>query len=119
MAVITPIQTNPIDGNSEFMLVSWPNMANGDTGAPFILAQYADRSVQVEGTFGAGGLVNIEGTNDTVNWAVLNDPFSNAIAISTSQIEAVTELVVQIRPNVAGGDGTTNLTVSMLVRKNK
>ena len=112
------LQGFPIDGNHKFMLVTWANMANGDDGKPFILAEYADRSVQVEGTFGASGAVVIQGTNDGVNWRTLNDPYSNAINITAQKIEAVSELVVAIRPYISSGDGTTDITVSMLVRKN-
>ena len=121
MALINYTQDFPITGNSAFMRIIWPNMANGDTGEPFTLADYCDRSAQVEGTFGAGGIVVIEGNNETTatNWRTLNDPYSNAISITTAKIEAVSELVVAIRPKVTAGDGTTSVTVSMLVRKNK
>lgn len=117
MATIAYVQDFPINGNSDFMRITWPLMANGDDGQPFILAQYADRSAQVEGTFGAGGVCVIQGTNDSTNWRTLNDPYSNVISITTAKIEAVSELVVQIRPKVTAGDGTTSLNVTMLVRK--
>jgi len=88
MAIIDYIQSFPINGTHEFMLVTWPNMTNGDTGLPFTLAEYADRSAQVEGTFGSGGIVLIEGTNDATNWRTLNDPYSNAISITTAKIRS-------------------------------
>lgn len=119
MAVKEYTQEFPINGTHEFMVVTWPGLANGDTGQPFTLASYADRSIQVEGTFGAGGLVVVQGTIDNTNWRTLNDPYSNAISITTPKIEAVSELVNGIRPAVTAGDGTTSLTVSMMVRKNK
>lgn len=100
------------------MLVTWNSLAVNDTGLPFVLSQYADRSAQVTGTFGAGGLVVIEGTNDNTNYSTLSDPQGNAISITASKIEAVSEIVVAIRPKVSGGDGTTLINVSMLVRKN-
>lgn len=118
MSEITYTQDFPIAGNSDFMRVTWNGLTVNDTGLPFILSQYADRSVQVEGTFGAGGLVIVEGTNDNVNWRALNDPYSNVISITTPKIQAISELVVKIRPRVSSGDGTTSLTISMLVRKN-
>lgn len=118
MAIIEYTQVFPIEGNHSFMLITWPNMANGDTGNPFILAQYADRSIQVEGTFGAAGTLLLEGTNNNTAWRTLRDPFSNSISITTPNIEAVSELVLGIRPRVSSGDATTSLTVSALVRKN-
>lgn len=118
MSEITYTQDFPIAGNSNFMRVTWNGLAVNDTGLPFILSQYADRSVQIVGTFGAGGLVVIEGSNDGTNYSTLNDPQGNAISITTSKIEAVSEIVVALRPKVTGGDGTTLLTITMLVRKN-
>jgi len=117
MAVVSYTQSNPIAGNHDFMLITWAGLANGDTGQPFILSQYADRSAQIEGTFGAGGTVVVQGTNDLTNWRTLNDPFDNPISITLAKIEAISELVGQIRPNVTGGDETTSITVTMLVRK--
>lgn len=119
MTVINYTQSFPINGLHDFMLVTWVGLGNGDTGQPFTLAQYADRSVQVEGTFGAGGLVVVQGTLDGTNWRTLNDPYSNAISITVPKIEAVSELVNGIRPAVTAGDGTTSINVSMLVRKSK
>lgn len=119
MATKSFTQSFPINGEHDFMLVTWSGMVNGDDGQPFILPQYADRSVQVEGTFGAGGTVVVQGTIDNSNWRTLNDPYSNAISMTVPKIEAISELVNGIRPIVTAGDGTTNITVSMLVRKNK
>ena len=39
-------------------------LANGDSGLPIEMALYADRSINVFGTFGAGGNLIWEGTND-------------------------------------------------------
>lgn len=119
MANIEPTQQFPIEGNHDFVMVAWSGLTVNDTGAPFVLSQYADRSAQVEGTFGAGGVVVIEGTNDGINWRTLNDPYSIAISISTPKIQAISELVSKIRPRVISGDGTTSVTISMLMRKNK
>lgn len=119
MATISYTQSKPISGEADFMLITWAGLANGDDGQPFMLAQFADRSVQVEGTFGTGGTLVVQGTIDNTNYRTLNDPYSNAISITTPKIEAVSELVNGIRPKVTSGDGTTSLTVSMLVRKSK
>ena len=117
MALINSTQDFPIMGNSNFMRITWSNMQNGDSGEPFVIASYADRSVQVVGTFGASGSVAIRGSNDGVNYNSLTDPQGNDIAFNSSKIEAVTELVQSIRPEVVSGDGSTSVTVVMLVRK--
>lgn len=115
MAVITPTVTKPNNDNS-IIVVQWASMANGDTGAPAKFPQHADRTIQVTGTFGAGGNLRWQGSNDETNYATLNDPQGNALDITSAKIEAVSELTLIARPNVTAGDGTTSLTVTMLAR---
>jgi hypothetical protein len=100
------------------MSIDWTGLVVNDTGSPFTLSQFADRSVQVSGTFGAGGLVVIEGSNDGTNYVTLNDPQGNPISITGPKIESISEIVLKIRPRISGGDGTTNININMLVRKN-
>lgn len=114
MSTINFSKQVPPDGHARYMVVEWPNMANGDVGEPIALPQMADRSVQVVGTFG-GGSVTIEGSINGTDYATLTDPQGNDLVISTGKIEAVTELVRFIRPRVTG-DGTTSLNVSLLMR---
>lgn len=99
------------------LIYSWV-LANGDTGAPVEMPAFADRSIQVVGTFGSGGNLRIQGSNDGTNYATLTDPQGNDLNITAAKIEQVTEVVRYIRPNVTAGDGTTNLTVILLVRRN-
>lgn len=98
------------------VVASWEAMANGDDGQPIELANFADRSVQVTGTFGLGGMVVIEGSLDGSNYATLTDPQGNALAFAAAKIEAISEVVRWIRPRVTSGDGTTALTVTMLLK---
>jgi hypothetical protein len=98
------------------VIATWANMQNSDDGQPIELANFADRSVQVFGTFGAGGSVRIEGSIDGTNYAPLTDPQGNTLDINTAKIEAVIELVRWIRPVVTAGDGSTSLTVTMLLK---
>lgn len=98
------------------MVATWPNMTNGDEGSVIELANFADRSVQVVGEFGAGGNVRIEGSLNGTDYAPLTDPQGNNLDINAAKIEAITELVRYIRPRVTAGDGSTNLTVTMLLK---
>lgn len=98
------------------VIATWPDLANGDDGSPIELANFADRSVQVVGTFGAGGSVRIEGSLDGTNYAPLTDLQGNDLNITAAKIEAITEVVRWIRPRVTAGDGTTSLTVTMLLK---
>ncbi len=103
-------------GSKSVYIIQWPALANGEVGNSLPLAQYPDRSVQVSGTFGSGGVVTIEGSNDGVNFSTLTDPQGNPLSFSSSKIEAVTEMVAYIRPSVLSGDGTTSLNVTMACR---
>lgn len=110
-----PVSVEEAEGRT--FVATWPDMTTNDVGAPVRYAGAADRSVQVFGTFG-GATVTLEGTLEGVaaNWSTLNDAQGNAIEITAAKIEAVTELVRQIRPKVTGGTGTS-VTVMLMMRQ--
>ena len=117
MAVVNPTITYP-NGDTSVIKVVWAAMANGDTGAPFKLAQWADRSVHVYGTFGAGGTMILKGSNnDGTSYIALTEPQGNAISKTAESIEAITEIVEKVRPEITAGDGTTAITVSLFARR--
>lgn len=95
------------------LAVRWTPLANGDDGQWLDLHDFPDVSVQVFGTFGVGGNLRIEGSNELVptNAATLNDPQANALDFTAAKIEQVLENVRWIRPRVTAGDGTTALSV--------
>jgi len=101
---------------NKIQVVRWTGLANGDVGQALDLSAYPDRSVQVVGTFGAGGSVTIQGSNNGDDFASLADPQGNALAITTAKIEAILEAVRYIRPIVTG-DVTTSLAVILFSRK--
>lgn len=124
MANITPT----IAGDQNILLakVTWAGLANGDIGVDrdgtsgkgHRSAEYADRSIQVKGTFGTGGTLTIQGSNDGgTTWATLKDAFGTALAVTAAGIYQVTELAEMIRPNVTAGDGNTSLTCILFMRK--
>jgi hypothetical protein len=114
--MISVQKSAPASLNRLCVVATWPNMPNGEDGQPLEIANMADRSVQVHGTFGAGGSLRIEGSLDGDNFFVLTDPQGNALDITTAKIEAISELARFIRPRVTAGDGTTNLTVTILFK---
>jgi hypothetical protein len=97
------------------VIATWADMPNGEVGAPIELANFADRSVQVTGAFGVGGLATIEGSINGTDYAPLTDPQGNTLALNAAKIEAISEVVRYIRPSVTG-DGTTSITVTMLLK---
>ena len=99
--------------------VVWTGLLNGDDGAPFEGYDWADASVQISGTFGVGGSVNIAGSNDGTNFVVLADPQGNALTKTSAAIEQIMECVKSYKPAVTAGDGTTSLTVTMYGRRDR
>lgn len=101
----------------------WNPLTTTDAdGAPSSNARFSDRSVQVSGTFGAGGSVSIQGTNQVdaaglpINWLTLTDQAGVALAITAASIRTILQVSRFIRPFVTGGDGTTNLTVTITAK---
>lgn len=127
MATITPTIT-PLTGyREECHLVTWAGLTNAttDVGAPIAMPGSYGRSVQVTGTLGAAGSVQIQGSNivapavtfASTDFVVLTDPQGNALDMNSLKIEEVQEITAWIRPKVTAGDGTTSLTVSLLLRR--
>lgn len=118
VSVLNPERENPRFGQ-DYRVVTWSNLQPSDTGEAFEFVQWADRSVQVAGDFGAGGAVVLEGTLDGVNYHTLTDAQGALLSFSAAsrQLRLVSELPRWVRPRVTAGDGSTNLTVTLLVRR--
>ena len=116
MATVTPTITYAPNGYRDLVQVVWAGLATGDDGAPVDIANWQDRSVQAEGTFG-GATVGVQGSNDGTNYRSLSDAASTAIAITAAGIEQVLEIVRLVRPIVTGGAGS-GLTVTLLAKRN-
>lgn len=108
----------PIDDAfpGESSLIAWTGLLNGDDGAPIQFGAFTDRSIQFVGTFGTGGTVVLEGSNDGVNYVTLTDPQGNNISKTSASIEAISEATRYVRPRVTAGDGTTNLAAHLFLR---
>ena len=115
MAVVNATREAVVD---HVWKVVWPNLANGDTGDPVTLPKYADRTVQIVGnTWGVSGSVTLEGSLDGTNWFPLTDLLGTDITYTANKLETITELVQYVRPNVTNGDGTTDITVTLLLKE--
>lgn len=113
MAIVPEVVVPSGDGT---ILVKWLAIPNGDQGRAISPSAWYDRSVQVVGTFGAGGSVTIQGTNDGVTWVTLTDPLGNALTFTAAGLKQIAELSYHIRPVVTAGDGTTAIDVWMHAR---
>lgn len=119
--------SGPVDGSgvaipmivaTDQYRVTWTGLLNGDTGSPEPLMAMVAKAVQVSGTFGVAGSVQIEGSNDQVNWSILRNVLggTNTLVFTAVGIQQVLENPAWIRANVTAGDGTTSLTVILAGR---
>ena len=119
MATRTPVVAFINDNTVRF---TYTGLLNTDDGSPIGAnhMDFADRNVSVFGTFGAGGTLSVEGSNDSgANYHTLNDQSDNALAITTAKNEQILAVPELTRPRVTGGDGTTSLTVVITARRNQ
>lgn len=124
MAARKPNNGKPddISRDGSALKFSWTGanrLANTDTTEPIPFSEFADRSVQVQGTFGAGGTIVWEGSNDDgVTYQTMNDlSGGNAWSKTAAGIDGVAEVCQLARARVSAGDGTTLLEVHVVVRR--
>jgi len=119
MATVTAQTFVDPAGDGSTVIVQWQSLANGDSGSAIDekWAQWADRSVQITGTFGAGGTILVEGSNDGTNYATLNNAQGSALSLTAAAIKQIAEMTRTTRPRVSAGDGTTALTVTLFMRR--
>lgn len=103
----------------EWIRATWEGMDSNDTGEAIVYPNYADRTVQVSGTFGTGGNVVIEGTIDGTNYVTLADVSGATLSFSSAGLKTIVDVPWKIRPRVTAGDGTTSITVSLAMRRNR
>jgi len=116
-SIVSAVITEIAKAHEHAHVVAWENIPNGDSGSPIEMPGSSVRSVQVGGTFGAGGTVVIEGSNDGTNYVTLTDPQGNALSKGAAALESVQEVTRYIRPRVTAGDGTTAIDVYLLLRR--
>lgn len=115
MATVNEALVPSHDGR--ILRVKWLAIPNGDQGRAVSLSMYQDRTVQVTGTFGSGGSVTIQGSNDGgTTWATLTDPLGNALTFTAAGMKQITELPYEIRPSVTAGDVSTAINVWLHAR---
>lgn len=109
---------DPGSNDDSIAIYSWPLLTTTDTtGAPIGIVAFADRCVQVTGTFGSGGSISVQGSNDGTNYAILKNAQGTAVTFTAAGIQQVVELPRYMRPIVTAGDGTTSLTATLVARR--
>lgn len=98
-------------------VIGWSGLLNGDTGAAVELVDYADKTFTVTGTFGSGGSITLQGSNNNSDWFAMTDAQVTAVTKTAAGMELIVENPRYIRPIVTAGDGTTNLVVQICCRR--
>lgn len=118
MATRASTVNKSVSPDNATIIVTWTGLtfATTDVGDPVQLAAWSEKTFQAFGTWGAGGNVVIEGSNEPsnpTNWSPISNrqgttPFNlaSATSINTSQ-----DRPIWVRPRVTAGDGTTNVSV--------
>lgn len=121
MASVTP--TSFDTGLGDVFAYAWV-LANGDTGVAIKTANFSDKCVQIDGTFGASGSVTLRGSNKAApsdatagDWFTLTDPQANALTKTAAAGEQVLENPLWISPIVTAGDGTTALNIRIIAKR--
>lgn len=114
MATINPTISLAGSKDGSTYQIIWADVTNADTCAPVSKPEYADKSIQVAGTFNSAS-VALQGSNDGTNYAPLNDPGGTVIGINAAGIKAILENTLWIKPVTTGGGGSQSLTISVLV----
>lgn len=124
MATRVPVVTPATPDDQSNHVAVWAGLLNGDDGTPIKMASSQDRCVQYTGVFGAGGSIQLEGSNDVVavgafptNWFLLSTPQGTTGAKTAAGIVQIEEATLWVRPRVTAGDGTTSLQANLFMKK--
>jgi hypothetical protein len=96
---------------------TWAGLGDGDVGDGLSAPHLPDKTIQVIGTFGSGGSVTAQGSNDSgTTYHDLNDSRGegNAATFTAADIRMLVENPELVRPNVTAGDQDTDLTVIII-----
>jgi hypothetical protein len=118
MATIDPVIT-PVEGTRHargIMKIQWVGKTD-DTFVEADCADFADRSVQIAGTFAGGTSVSVLGSNDGTNYVALRNALTgNAITKTAAALEVIAELTAFVKPSVLSGSAD-EITITIIARK--
>jgi hypothetical protein len=86
-------------------LATYASLTDGEAGDPVQFSKHVSRTIQVSGTFGAGGTIIAEGSNDGTNWFALTEDGTAAISFTAAGGALIYEDPIHVRPRVSAGTG--------------
>ena len=110
------------EGSGKTHRFTWTGLLNGDSGSPISVPGAADMSIQViQVAAGTGDTIILEGSLEETpsNWFQLRDGGDNLVSFTGDDGEALSPVVMHVRPRVTAGDGTTEFTAILLARRTK
>ena len=118
MAAALTTSTQDIHGDGSVIQVVWNHLdATNNVGAAIAFSQWADRSIQIQGTFNNAAVV-WEGSNDNGNaYLPLTTPQGNVLNVATATLAAVTEVCGLARPRTTSGGVNQDVVVSAVLRR--
>lgn len=115
-ATVSQLSQHGCEGHT----VVWAGLlqSSSDTGAAFPCADKTKFTFQLSGTLGTGGAVTLQGSNDGAAWGTLHDAAGAALVLDAiGEINVCVEQPRFVRPLASAGDGTTDLTVTLLAKR--
>lgn len=119
MATRQPTLNRQVSPDNSVIVITWSGLtfASTDDGAPISYPAWGEKTFQVSGALGAAGAVTLEGSNDGLTWATLNDKQGVAMVVTALGIKSTQDGPAYIRPRITAGDGATTLVVSVAIRR--
>lgn len=90
--------------NTSRLTLRWV-LADATTGQTADAGAWADKTVQVVGTFG-GATVTIEGSNDGTTWATLTEVGGDPLTFTAAGLRTIKENPAFIRASSTGGSAS-------------
>jgi hypothetical protein len=110
--------TQPGSGDGSLLLHVWALTTASPDGAPISAPEWADRTWQATSAAYGGATLNLQGSNDGVNWFSLsNAAGGTVVALSAPGGAATIELPLWVRPNLTTPGTAAVIAVTMLARR--
>ena len=111
----TQEQISKRDGS--VILVVWEALTSANSDGSLVeIVEWADRTVQVIGTFDSATLV-WQGSNNGLIWATLSDAGGAPLTFTSAGLSEVLEVPRYVRPSTSGGGGSQDIDVLLVARR--
>jgi len=119
MADIAPTIIRSVDpDNGTTVKATWNALAgvggSNNVGVPVKFIGYADRCVEVRGTFD-GATVVLEGSNGGTAYYTLTNPAGSALSFTAAGLKQVVERPQFVRPNVSNNGNNAAIVVDLVM----